>query len=285
MQAHAPDQSEPTDPTRRYRCRHVFTDGHRCGSPALRTQDLCFYHHASRREPRLAPGNGLFFMPRIDDRAALQIAIYDILARVTLRDIDLKSAGLVLRGLQIASSNLTQQEKSARTAAPNPEPLVEDVVENLFLGALAPIAEYAPEPAQPPAPPPTPQPAPSPTLSQQHPDPEARQHPQQERTPRSHPSRPASSPLPTPPIPPPTTRWPAITIIPTMNASTASPNPSQPKSKSLSLTCRRNPPQKDCHPERRRSRSRRNPPQNCHPERRRSRSRRTCGCSFCTHSI
>src|ERR1035441_5385605 len=45
----------PTDPRRRYLCRHMFTDGHRCGSPALRQRDFCFYHHANRR-PAPAPG-------------------------------------------------------------------------------------------------------------------------------------------------------------------------------------------------------------------------------------
>src|ERR1700722_9657797 len=130
-----------TDPTRRYRCRHVFTDGHRCGSPSLRTQEVCYYHHVSRRDPRLAPGHGMFLMPRIDDRAAVQIAIYDVLARITLRDIDLKTAGMLLYGLQIASSNLTQQEKTARFATPNPEPVVDDVTSDLLVGDLAPIAE------------------------------------------------------------------------------------------------------------------------------------------------
>lgn len=154
MPSLAPDQDvTPTDPTRRFRCRHVFTDGHRCGSPSLRGQELCYYHHASRREPSLAPGHGRFFMPRIDDRPAIQIAIYDILARITLGDIDLRMAGMLFYGLQIASSNLTQYEKSLRNVASNSEPVVDDVVTNPFLGDLALVAEYVtPEPAAPPAP-------------------------------------------------------------------------------------------------------------------------------------
>src|SRR6266702_3902586 len=128
-----------TDPTRRYRCRHVFTDGHRCGSPSLRQQELCYYHHASRRGP--SGGRGHFLMPRIDDRPAIQIAIYDILARIALGELELKTAGMLLYGLQIAASNLSQHEKALRHAAANPEPLVEDVVSNPFLGDLAPIEE------------------------------------------------------------------------------------------------------------------------------------------------
>ena len=35
------------DPTR-LQCRHIFTDGHRCGSPCLRREPFCFYHHTAR---------------------------------------------------------------------------------------------------------------------------------------------------------------------------------------------------------------------------------------------
>ncbi len=80
-------------------------------------------------------------MPRIDDRPAIQIAIYDILARIALGELELKTAGMLLYGLQIAASNLSQHEKALRHAAANPEPLVEDVVSNPFLGDLAPIEE------------------------------------------------------------------------------------------------------------------------------------------------
>ena len=144
-----------TDPKRRYLCRHVLTEGHRCGSPALRGHELCYYHHASRREPRLAGHNGCFLMPRIDDRSAIQIALYDILGRISLGDLDLKRAGMILYGLQIASSNLTQHEKSSRPATARTEPLVEDITSNPFLGGLAPIAEIL-DPAHTPG---TPEPA------------------------------------------------------------------------------------------------------------------------------
>ncbi len=32
-----------------YQCRHLFTDGHQCGSPALRGEELCYFHHTARR--------------------------------------------------------------------------------------------------------------------------------------------------------------------------------------------------------------------------------------------
>src|SRR6266581_3347926 len=192
-----------TAPTRRYRCRHVFTDGHRCGSPSLRQQELCYYHHASRRGP--SGGRGPFLMPRIDDRPAIQIAIYDILARIALGELELKPAGMLLYGLQIAASNLSQHEKALRHATANPEPLVEDVVSNPFLGDLAPIEEIpAGAPGSTALPstlglPPTEQPAtgqpatavviPDPTLMSCHSEPKA-------KNPRIQPGAPQNSPHP-----------------------------------------------------------------------------------------
>ncbi len=47
-----------TEP-KRYQCRHIFTDGHRCGSPCLRHEDFCYYHHTTRRpvqDPRNSNG-------------------------------------------------------------------------------------------------------------------------------------------------------------------------------------------------------------------------------------
>src|SRR5665213_3329484 len=33
----------------RFHCRHIFTDGLRCGSFCLRGEEFCYYHHNSRR--------------------------------------------------------------------------------------------------------------------------------------------------------------------------------------------------------------------------------------------
>jgi hypothetical protein len=144
-----------TDTKRRYLCRHVFTEGHRCGSPALRGKDLCYYHGRSRREAGISGRSGTFPMPRIDDRATIQLALYEVLSRLAGGDIDYKRGSSLLYGLQIASANLP------RHSQPNAEkqPQVEEVIHDYELGDLAPIAEIAdPEPSssasESPAPPP-----------------------------------------------------------------------------------------------------------------------------------
>ncbi|HEX3570879.1 MAG TPA: hypothetical protein VHU44_08655 [Acidobacteriaceae bacterium] len=126
-----------TDPQRRYLCRHVHTNGHRCGSPALRAQNFCYYHDRTRLpNAPLAGRIGIFKMQPIDDRDAIQIALYDVLSRITAGDIDTKRAAILLYGLQIASSNLTRRDKLQ--PATNP---IEHITSDHLLGDLAPIEE------------------------------------------------------------------------------------------------------------------------------------------------
>jgi hypothetical protein len=139
-------QTATIDPTRRYLCRHVFTDGHRCGSPSLRGQDLCYYHTRTRREGACAGRTGTFTLARIDDRPAVQIALYDVLSRLAGGDIDYKRGSILLYGLQIASSNLGRNPQPVA----NQPPQVEEITSDYHLGDLAPITEI-PEPVPEPA--------------------------------------------------------------------------------------------------------------------------------------
>jgi hypothetical protein len=60
----------------RVRCRHIHTAGNQCGSPALRNEIFCYYHHTTRR-PKAAPGGFRYLnatepfqLPIIEDRAS-----------------------------------------------------------------------------------------------------------------------------------------------------------------------------------------------------------------------
>ena len=118
-ESNAADQAAPAkaiDPKRRYLCRHIHASGHRCSSPALRGASLCYYHRASHQGPPISvgrtPATAIFEMPQFDDRPGIQLALYNILARVASCDIDTKRAGLLLYGLQIASANLPRRAQS-----------------------------------------------------------------------------------------------------------------------------------------------------------------------------
>jgi hypothetical protein len=131
-------ETPQTEAPKRFQCRHIFTDGHRCGSPCLRGEDLCYYHHTTRK-PALHPRTrrcrrAAFELPLPEDRSAIQHSIGQVLQRIAANDIDPRRAGLLLYGLQIASLNLPKPQ------ATTPE-LVEETTTHPELGTLAPPAE------------------------------------------------------------------------------------------------------------------------------------------------
>jgi hypothetical protein len=134
-----PDTQLDTTP-RRFYCRHIFTDGHRCGAFCLRGEEFCYYHHTTR----LPVHNGnerrsrstTFILPNPEDYSAIQSAIGEVLQRIASNDIDPRRAGLLLYGLQIASLNLNMP-------SPGTEPprMIEEVVEDATFGTIAPVTE------------------------------------------------------------------------------------------------------------------------------------------------
>jgi hypothetical protein len=92
---------------KRYQCRHIFTDGHRCGSPCLKREQFCYYHHTTRRPAgntrARGPEQAEFDISIPEDRCAIQSTIGEVLRRIARNEIDPKRAGLLLYGLQIAS--------------------------------------------------------------------------------------------------------------------------------------------------------------------------------------
>jgi hypothetical protein len=137
------NQLPQTETPKRYQCRHIFTDGHRCGSPCLRGEDLCYYHHNTRRpatHPRARRNRrSTFEVPLPEDRSAIQHTIGQVLQRIAANDIDPRRAGLLLYGLQIASLNLPKPQPAKSES--EPVETVEEITTDPELGTLAPPAE------------------------------------------------------------------------------------------------------------------------------------------------
>src|SRR5437588_142505 len=146
-----PDYPDPKftkpDPKRRYLCRHIHAAGQRCGSPAVRGRNFCFYHGtartgfpASERKSISDSSRTWFTFQHIDTRADVQLALFDVLSRIATNDIDTKRAGLLLYGLQIASSNLPRARHEDAVA-----PSIEHVDYTYSHGDLAPIQQLPTE--------------------------------------------------------------------------------------------------------------------------------------------
>ena len=141
----------------RFQCRHIFTDGRRCGSPTLRSpgghEPFCFYHHTTRRPassqhrrhaPRTNRKQSAFTLPVPEDPSSIQLALGQVLQRIASNEIDSRRAGLLLYGLQIASLNL---KKSRQVEENAPEEIVTEITHDPDYGLLAPPAElHADEP-------------------------------------------------------------------------------------------------------------------------------------------
>jgi hypothetical protein len=106
-------------------CRHIKTNGARCGSPALRHHAFCYFHrnltarhakpasdpiptiihpHDPSRELQVVTEPSLH-LPALEDRESIQLAASMIIGALARNTLDTKRATVLLYGLQVASAN------------------------------------------------------------------------------------------------------------------------------------------------------------------------------------
>jgi len=94
-------------------CRHIFTSGKKCHSPALKDQDFCYFHSNTRQRPtpanapykHIAPIDHVLDLTPLEDADAIQLAISEVVLSLAANTIDNKRARTLFYGLQIASQN------------------------------------------------------------------------------------------------------------------------------------------------------------------------------------
>jgi hypothetical protein len=79
------------------RCRHVRSKGYRCGSPALRGKQFCFYHDRVRNR-RFEDG-----LPALDDANSIQLAVMQVLDGLHRGKLEPETARVYLYGLRVAA--------------------------------------------------------------------------------------------------------------------------------------------------------------------------------------
>ena len=97
-------------------CHHIKDNGIRCGSPALRGKDLCYFHLRQARRP--AP-----YIPPLKDRASIHVVLTEIMRAAFAGRIEDDRLRTMLYALQIAISNLPHREfgvaRPGRVAQPS----------------------------------------------------------------------------------------------------------------------------------------------------------------------
>jgi hypothetical protein len=98
------------------RCQHIKTSGAQCGSPALRSDKLCFYHKQNRTVAAelyldgQRDCDGQIMLPPFEDAHSIQMVLRTVVQLMLQKRIERKDAGLMLYALQIASGNLKQMQ-------------------------------------------------------------------------------------------------------------------------------------------------------------------------------
>jgi hypothetical protein len=161
------DQAETTITQTRARCRHIHTTGNQCGSPALRNEIFCYYHHTTRR-PKPGPGKFRYLdatepfnLPIIEDRASALAAASCLLSRIASNDLDVPRAGRLIYTLQVLTAFLPAEPsvaspspEAAQNPAPDPSPqpdidCVSEVIDDEIHGLIAPESSCTPHPNPP----------------------------------------------------------------------------------------------------------------------------------------
>ncbi len=97
-------------------CRHIFTSGKKCQSPAIQHQNFCYFHQNTRKRPLPASESPCTPIPRLrtqpttsplDDADAIQLCPLRRRPRPSLPTAsDPRRARILIYGLQVAAQNL-----------------------------------------------------------------------------------------------------------------------------------------------------------------------------------
>lgn len=85
-------------------CEHILDTGIRCGSPAMREHDFCYYHR--RAHAKVLPGDTAYVLPVLETEEAIQLAVTHILRSVLKGKLDRREAATLFQGIRIAQATL-----------------------------------------------------------------------------------------------------------------------------------------------------------------------------------
>jgi hypothetical protein len=86
-------------------CTHIKVTGVRCGSPALRGEQFCYFHQRMMRGVRVPPNSRLHPVALIENEEAIQASLMEVINAIARNTIDLRRADLMLKALNIAVKN------------------------------------------------------------------------------------------------------------------------------------------------------------------------------------
>ena len=86
-------------------CKHIKVTGVRCGSPALRGEQFCYFHQRMIRGVPTPPQARLHPVALIENEEAIQASLMEVINALARNTIDFRRADLILKALHIAVKN------------------------------------------------------------------------------------------------------------------------------------------------------------------------------------
>src|ERR1700686_5309569 len=116
-------------------CTHIKVTGVRCGSPALRGEQFCYFHQRMLRPVKGPPASRVHHAALLEDEESIHASLIEIVNALLRGTIELKRAELILRALNTAVRNIrrvkfSQNANHMVTETPDyPTPPLEQVDE------------------------------------------------------------------------------------------------------------------------------------------------------------
>jgi hypothetical protein len=98
-------------------CSHIKVTGVRCGSPALRGEEFCYFHQRMLRGIQTPPEARLHPIALIENEEAIQSSLMEVINAIARNSIDLRRADLILKALHIAVKNSRRIRFDLNTAS------------------------------------------------------------------------------------------------------------------------------------------------------------------------
>ena len=89
-------------------CRHIKDDGQRCHSPAMKSKPYCYFHTKLKR----MDSQPMIHIPMLEDSTSVLLGIGQVMRMLALDTMEIKRAGIMLYGLQIATCVIKQRAQA-----------------------------------------------------------------------------------------------------------------------------------------------------------------------------
>ncbi len=103
-------------------CQGFKDDGSKCGSPALRGHQLCYFHNRRAMHHSISPNHPIYTVPPLTNVRNIRKATENALRLLQQERLSKQQVAIMLRGLRIALDGLPKLQPSRKKRSQPCEP-------------------------------------------------------------------------------------------------------------------------------------------------------------------